>query len=226
MKFIAAFVTAALLFPAFAIAQTSPPASNRENFMVVVRESIGANRVEDALTPTGKMKAKLADGREVEFEMASWEFIGDTHIRFVFDGPQSMVNATPKDLERLGINGVDDALALALANLKRVYGEPTATPWTGGLMTVEGKSPDLNSSYFLDRAYWSKLAKANPEGLVVAVPKRGGLIYVPLSNVQAVDGLKRAIGELYSSSQRLRVSSALYLFKDGKWSVFQAAVKQ
>jgi hypothetical protein len=38
--------------------------------------------------------------------------------------------------------------------------------------------------------------------------------------------LKRAIGELFSSSQRLRVSSALYLFKEGKWSVFQAAIKQ
>jgi hypothetical protein len=168
----------------------------------------------------------LADGREIEFEMASWEFIGDTHIRFVFDGPQSMVNATPKDLERLGINGVQDALALALANLKRVYGEPTAITWTGGLMTVEGKSPDLNSSYFLDRAYWAALTKLHPEGVVVAVPKRGGLLYTPLSNMQAVDGLKRAIGELYSSSQRLRVSSALYLFKDGKWSVFQAAIKQ
>jgi hypothetical protein len=194
--------------------------------MVVVRESIGASRTEDALTPSGKMKAKLADGREIEFEMASWEFIGDTHIRFVFDGPQSMVNATPKDLERLGINGVQDALALALANLKRVYGEPTAITWTGGLMTVEGKSPDLNSSYFLDRAYWAALTKLHPEGVVVAVPKRGGLLYTPLSNMQAVDGLKRAIGELYSSSQRLRVSSALYLFKDGKWSVFQAAIKQ
>jgi hypothetical protein len=226
MKFISILAALASLVPAFATAQAKTPANTRENFMVVVRESIGANRTEDALNPTGKMKAKLADGREVEFEMASWEFIGDTHIRFVFDGPQSMVNAAPKDLERLGINGVDDALALALANLKRVYGEPVATSWAGGVMAVEGKSPDFNSSYFLDRAYWAALAKTHPEGIVVAVPKRGGLLYTPLSNTQAVDGLKRAIGDLYSSSQRQRVSSALYLFKDGKWSVFQAATKQ
>lgn len=226
MKFISVLTAFACLVSTFATAQVSAPANTRENFMVVVRESIGANRTEDALNPTGKVKAKLADGREVEFEMASWEFIGDTHIRFVFDGPQYMVNATPKDLERLGISGVDDALALALANIKRVYGEPVATPWTGGLVSVEGKSPDLNSSYFLDRAYWVALAKANPEGVVVAVPKRGGLLYTPASNTQAVKGLKLAVGELYSSSQRQRVSSALYLFKDGKWSVFQAAIKQ
>lgn len=214
------------LLSAFATAQTSTPANTRENFMVVVRESVGANRTEDAFVPTGKMKSKLADGREIELETASWEFIGDTHIRFVFDGPLSMINSTPKDLERLGINGVDEALALALTNLKHVYGEPAATPWTGGLMSVEGKSPDFNSSYFLDRGYWSALTKAHPEGIVVCVPKRGGLLYTPLSNTQAVNALKHAVGELYSSSQRLRISSALYLFKDGKWSVFQAAMKQ
>ncbi len=194
--------------------------------MVVVRESIGAYRAEDALTPTGKAKAKLPDGREIEFEMASWEFIGDTHIRFVFDGPQTMINATPQDLERLGIKGVGEALSVALANLKRVYGEPSASPWEGGVMSVEGKSPDLNSSYFLDRAYWQGLLKSHPEGLVVSVAKRGGLLYAPASNTKAVEGLKRGVAYLHSSSQRLRVSSALFLFKEGKWSVFQAPVNQ
>ncbi len=53
-----------------------PSEMTRDNFMVVVRESIGANRTEDSLKPTGKVKAKLPDGKEVEFEMASWEFIG------------------------------------------------------------------------------------------------------------------------------------------------------
>lgn len=202
------------------------PEKTRENFMVVVRESIGGNRIEDALSPTGKAKVKLADGKEIEFEMASWEFIGDTHIRFVFDGPQSMVNATPSDLERLGVKSVDDALSLAMTNLKRVYGAPSASPWEGGIMSVEGKSPDLNSSYFLDRQYWQGLLKTHPEGLVVCVAKRGGLLYAPLSNAKAVDALKRGVAFLHSSSQRQRVSSALFLFKDGKWSVFQAAVKQ
>lgn len=194
--------------------------------MVVVRESIGANRLDDSFTPTGKFKAKLPDGREIEGEFASWEFIGDTHIRFVFDGPQTMINATPQDLVRLGLKGVDDALALALVNIKRVYGEPSAKPWEGGLMQVQGKSPDLHSSYFLDRSYWQTLLKKHPDGLVVAVPKRGGLLYTPLSDAKAVERLKRGVAYLHSSSERLRVSSALFLFKDGKWSVFQAPVKQ
>lgn len=202
------------------------PERTRENFMVVVRESIGANRPEDRLSPTGKAKAKLPDGREIEFEMASWEFIGDTHIRFVFDGPQSMINATPQDLERLGIKNVEEALDLAIANIRKTYGAPMAKPFEGGVMQVQGKSPDLDSSYFLDRSFWNELLKKHPEGLVVSVAKRGGLLYTPATDTKSVDGLKRGVAYLHSSSQRQRVSSALFLFKDGKWSVYQAPVKQ
>jgi hypothetical protein len=217
----------AVLAAAEASAQTrTMPERTRENLMVVVRESAGANRTTDSLIPMGPFKARLADGREIEMEVAAWEFIGDTHVRFVFDGPTTMVNATPQDLAKLGVPKVEEALSLALANIKRVYGEPKAEPWSGGLMQVKGKSPDLNSSYFLDRSYWQSLLKAHPEGLVVSVAKRGGLLYTPLSDGKAVDGLKRGVSYLHSSSERLRVSSALYLFKDGQWSVFQPPVKQ
>jgi hypothetical protein len=117
-------------------------------------------------------------------------------------------------------------LALAITNIKRVYGEPSAKPWEGGLMQVQGKSPDLDSSYFLDRSYWQSLLKSHPEGLVVSVAKRGGLLFAPLSDARAVERLKKSVAYLHASSERLRVSSALFLFKDGKWSVFQAPVKQ
>ena len=135
-----------------------------------------------------------------------------------------MMNATPKDLEKLNLTP-EEALRVALANIKRVYGAPAAKPWND-LMQVQGKSPDLDSSYFLDRDFWRALLSRHPEGVLVAVPKRGGLLYTPLSNADAVESLRRGVGFLHSSSERLRISSALYLFKDDKWSVFQAPAKQ
>jgi len=190
------------------------------NLMAVLRESIGANMPEEGLRPTGKARIKLPDGKEVDFEMASFEYIGDMHIRFVFDGPQTMQNATPDDLARLNLKP-DEALQLAVLNIKRVYGNPQVSPWTGGLMQVQGKSPDLDSSYFLDRDFWRALLKRHPEGLVVAVPKRGGLLFAPLSDLKAVDTLEKGVAYLHTSSERLRVSGALYLFKDDRWAVFQ-----
>ncbi len=197
----------------------------RENLMVVVRESIGANKQDDAFEPFGRLMAKMPDGREVVMDLAWWRFIGDMQVRFVFDGPQAMKNASRQDLARLDVLDFDHALALAMANLERVYGAPTASPWTGGVMEVHGKSPDLDSSYVLDRHFWSTLLKEHPDGVVVAVPKRGGLLYAPLSDQTAVAGLRKGIGMLYTTSGHLRVSSALYLFKDDRWSVFQPPIQ-
>jgi hypothetical protein len=211
---------------AAAFAQVSDNSNmSRDNLMVVLRESVGANKQDDTLIPSGKMKASLPDGHEIEFEIAAFELIGDMHIRFVFDGPDSMRNATPQDLSNLKLSTVD-ALKLSIANIERVYGPPKISTWAGGVMQVQGKSPDLDSSYFLDRAFWDGVAKAYPDGLVVAVPKRGGLLFVPLSDTKDVKALQKSVGTLYSSSERLRVSSALYLFKGNKWSLFQAPLTE
>jgi hypothetical protein len=193
---------------------------NVSNLMVVLRELDGANEPAEVLKPLGKMQGTLADGKQIEMEFAWFKFLGDMVVRFVFDHPDYMTNATPQDLARLNLSP-EQALRRAVNNITRVYGEPVATPWTGGLMQVKGKSPDLDSSYFLDRAFWQGLLRQHPEGIVAAVPKRGGLLFTPVTDSNAVDSLRKGIAYLYSSSGDMRVSSALYLFKDDRWSVFQ-----
>lgn len=219
-------LTAALSLPVPAAAQTPPVEMNtdRASFMVVLRESPGQNRPDDRFTPTGPTKLKLPDGKEIELNHAWWEYIGDLHVRFVFDSPAIMRNAMPDELEKIGIKTVDDALSLAVANIRRTYGAPRSQPLAGGVMSVLGRSEDLNSSYFLDRPFWQDLLKQHPEGLVAAVPARGMLLYAPLTDTRAVGALRNVIGGIYQDAARLRVSSALYLFKDGGWTVFQAPV--
>ena len=79
-------------------------------------------------------------------------------------------------------------------------------------MQVEGKSPDLNSSYFLDRAFWRNLLRQNREGIVVAVPKRGSLLFTSITDSKAVDGIRKGIAYLYSSSEHRCAS-------EGWWAV-------
>jgi hypothetical protein len=219
------------LLALFAACALSTPAQSQavrgfddsaSNLMVVLRESQGSNKQTETLVPMGKAKAKLQDGREVEIDTGWFEYLGDMHVRFVFDTPTSMPNASPRDLERLGLTPAA-ALDLAIRNIKRVYGEPQAVPWND-LFEVKGKSPDLDSSYFLDRDFWNAQLKKYPEGVVALVAKRGGLLFAPLSDTKAVEGMKKSVAYLHSSSERMRVSSALYLFKDGRWSVYQAPV--
>lgn len=211
----------ALCSPLAAAAQTTPALDTGPgNLLVVLRESKGVNKQDEQLQPLGKVRGTLADGREIELETSWFQYLGDMHIRLVFDGGQTMQSAAPDDLQRLQLNP-EQALQLAVANLRRLYGPPSAQPWSGGLMQVAGSSPDLNSSYFLDREFWRGLERKHPDGVVVAVPRRGGLVYAPAADEAAVTSLRFSAVALYVSSGRTRISSALYLFKDDRWSVYQ-----
>ena len=190
------------------------------NLLVVLRESQGENKQDESLAPFGRVTARMPDGRRIEFDTSWYQYLGDMHIRLVFDGGQSMQSASPDDLTRLQLSP-EQALELAIANLRRVYGPPAVQPWGGGLMQVRGSSSDLTSSYFLDRELWQELQARYPEGLVAAVPRRGGLVYAPVSDEAAIASLRFSAAALYAGGPGTRLSSALYLFKDGRWSVFQ-----
>lgn len=194
--------------------------TSAHNLLVVLRESHGENKQDESLQPFGKVRARMPDGSNIEFDTSWYQYLGDMHIRLVFDGPQSMQSASPEDLSRLRLSP-EEALNLAIANLRRVYGAPAVVPWSGGLMQVQGASADLTSSYFLDRDFWQALQGRHPEGLVVAVPRRGGLVYAPVTDEAAVSSLRFSAAALYAGGPGARLSSALYLFKDGQWSVFQ-----
>ena len=194
--------------------------TSAKNLIVVLRESLGENKADETLQPYGRVTAMLPDGRRVELATSWYQYLGDMHIRLVFDAGQSLQSASPNDLERLGLTP-EAALDTAVANLRRVYGSPHATPWTGGLMQVQGAAPELASSYFLDRQFWNSQVREHTEGVVAAVPQRGGLVYASASATDAIDELRFSAAALYAGAGGARISSALYLFKNGRWSIFQ-----
>jgi hypothetical protein len=168
------------------------------------------------------MKSKF-DGKDVTLELAWYSYLGDMQIRFVFDSPKVFRNATAEEFARLDLTP-EAAVELALENIKRDYGKPFTEPYQDGIMYVVGASPDLDSSFFLDHEFWRGQLARHPEGLVAGVPKRGGLIFAPLYDHRAVALLRDNIFDLYRASESLRISSALYLFRDDRWTVFQAPV--
>jgi hypothetical protein len=211
------------------LAATTVPATARDrdtfdvsegNLLVVLRESPGANKQDEGLTPFGKINARMPDGREVEFEASWFQYLGDMHLRLVFDGERRVQSALPEDLQRLRLTP-EEALTRAVDNLRRRYGTPVAEPWSGGLMQVHGNAPELDSSYFLDRAFWHEQLRRYPAGVVAAVPGRGGLVFARADDESAIATLRFSAAALFASSEQTRISSGLYLFKDGRWSVYQ-----
>ena len=222
----AAFFLALALLPLGATAQSAQEFDTKaSNLIAVLRESAGSNQEEETLQPYGTLRAQLPDGSEVELETSWFRYVGDMHIRLVFDSSSQLQSASPDDLDRLRLEP-EQAVQLAVDNMRRTYGEPMVRPWRAGLMQVLGRADDLNSSYFLDRSFWRALERNHPKGLVVAVPQRGGLLYASAGDEEAVAALRFSAAALYAAASRSRVSSALYLFKDGHWSVFQPPMQR
>ena len=212
---------------ASACAQAAPASeetfdTSAGNLIAVLRETPGANQEDETLKPIGNVRATLPDGREVEIATSWFHYLGDMHVRLVFDGERSMQTASPEDLQRLQLSP-EQAIEQAVGNLRRRYGSPRVEPFSGRLMQVTGGEPDLVSSHFLDREFWQEVARDYPHGVVVSVPKRGGLLFAAADDELAVVALRFSAAAIFASNDRSRVSSALYLFKDGRWSVYQPA---
>jgi hypothetical protein len=216
---VAALVGALAGAPALA-RDTEAFEASESNLLVVLRESPGSNKQDESLKPFGAISARMPDGREVEFEASWFQYLGDMHLRLVFDGQRRVQSALPEDLHRLRLTP-EQALQRAVDNLRRRYGMPVAEPWTGGLMQVHGNAPELDSSYFLDRAFWHEQLRKSPAGIVAAVPGRHGLVFARADDEAAIATLRFSAAALFASSDATRISSALYLFKDGRWSVYQ-----
>ncbi len=214
---------AALGWVMVAGAADSPPEFevSAGNLLVLLRETPGANKQDESLQPFGRISAKLSDGRDFQFEPSWFQYLGDMHLRLVFDGERQVQSAVPGDLAQLRLTP-EQALQQAVDNLRRRYGAPVAQPWNGGLMLVRGAAPELDSSYFLDRQFWTEQLRRHPAGIVAAVPRRGSVVFAPVDDEQAVTSLRFSAAVLYQGTENQRVSSGLYLFKEGRWSVFQS----
>jgi hypothetical protein len=194
-----------------------------EKLMVLLREWRGGDKQDETLVPVGKVSTNFG-GENLNMEFAWYGFLGDMNVVFVFDQPHSFRHVTAEEFARFHLTP-DQAVERAIANIKRVYGTPRVVPYQTGILEILGASPDLDSSFVLDRPFWRKQLALYPEGLVAAVPHRGGLAFTPLSNTAGVAALRRDIAYLHRTSEKLRISSGLYLFKDDRWTVFQAPAR-
>ena len=199
---------------------TEPPIAP-DSVQFVLRERPGANKIDDSLALVEPFEVPLPGGAVATMAPAWFDLIGDLQLRLVRSTPDCILTLHAGELDALALS-VDEALALALANLHRQHGEPGASQWHN-LQRVGGRTEDVASAYFLDRAFWRARLAEHPAGLVAAVPRTDLLVFAPRVDGAALDSMRRGVPGLHASGGDWRLSSALYLFEDDRWSVFQAA---
>jgi len=195
--------------------------TEKSNLMLVVRTSFGANKPDPQLVPTGIQVFRDSDGKKHSFEMAHYDYLGDTHIRFVFDSAETMANTTPEQFDKFGLTP-EEAVEVAISNIYRDYGQPNIYELESKIFQIQGDSPDFDSSYFLDKALWKRASALFNDALVVAVPSRDLLLFSPAKDKKALKFLSENVQGWFNESGSQGVSSALFIYDDGDWKVQQS----
>ena len=200
---------------------STPSAIALDTLLFVLRERPGANKADEAPALVEPFEVPMPGGAAATMAPSWFDLLGDLQLRLVRSTPEFVLALHAGELDELKL-GVDDALAVALANLHRLHGAPAASPWHG-LQRVGGRDEDADSAWFMDRAFWRARLAEHPAGLVAAVPRTDLLLFAPRDDADAVDSMRRGIPGLHAGGGDYRLSSALYLFMDDRWSVFQPA---
>jgi hypothetical protein len=146
-------------------------------------------------------------------------YMGDLQLRFVFRSPglpDSRVR--PPDLKNLDLT-VERAVAIACQNFKRSNPTPIAMAFTEGVYVLRGVDANMVAHYLMDHGFWRKQLARFPHGVVVAVPKRGGLYFADASNQSAVEELTRLATKALHTAGQDALSHALYRFGEKGWQV-------
>lgn len=194
-----------------------PLPRTREYVVALVRASPAADpkaravqRIEPVVFPTDP---KSAPGNALVFD----HFVGDLHLRYVFDDPQFMLAMRARDLKRLGIRR-EDLPAIVVENYRRLYPKVTvARPEPSlGVVTNGGQ---LEPCTMLDGLFWEQQRRAFGGELIATVPARDAVFFTTREPRKNVELLKRLAMQAYETAGKAAVSRTVFLWQNYRWQV-------
>ena len=144
-------------------------------------------------------------------------FVGDLHLRYVFEDPQFMLAVRARDLKRLEVPR-EDLPALVVTNFRRLYPKLTvARPdrWLG-LVTQGG---ELEPCVMLDGAFWQRQMKEFGGELIAAVPSANEVYFAPREPRQNLELLKHLAILNHEKAGKRAVSRTVFAWRNFRWQV-------
>lgn len=168
----------------------------------------------------------LESSRPEPSQLAVYGYLGDIALRFMFAADGCVDSpARFEDMQRLDLTP-ERALALATVSFKRMHGAPLPSLVSEGLYTLRGGSPDAYAGYLLDRAFWRSQLTHSPSGVLVALPKRGTLLFCSVENAGAIHAMRSATVKWHQSAGEHALSSCIYRFDAKGWHVHERHSKE
>lgn len=157
--------------------------------------------------------ARSAPGNEVVFD----HFVGDLHLRYVFEDPQFMLALRVRDLERLKLRR-EELPTLVVENFRRLYPKvEVARPerWLGLVQNGGGLEPCT----LLDGAFWQRQTSDFGGEVIAAVPSAREVYFTAREPRQNVDLLKTLAAQAHERAGKHAVSRAIYAWRNYRWAL-------
>jgi hypothetical protein len=144
-------------------------------------------------------------------------FVGDLHLRYVFDDPQFMLAVRVRDLKRLGVDRAE-LPAIVVENYRKLYPKlAVVSPVQGlGLVTQGG---ELEPCIMLDGTFWQRQMKAFGGELIAAVPSAQEVYFAPREPKENVALLKKLATLHYEKAGKRAVSRTVFGWRNFRWEV-------
>jgi hypothetical protein len=209
---------AMLALPRASAAQSKDPLPRTRDYIVaLVRAHPG---VDPKVRPTQKIEpvvSKPDPKSSPDNALVFDHFVGDLHLRYVFEDPQFMLAVRARDLKRLEVPR-EELPALVVTNFRRLYPKLTVVHpdrWLG-LVTQGG---ELEPCVMLDGAFWQRQVQAFGGELIAAVPSAHEVYFAPRLPKANIELLKHLAILHYEKAGKRGVSRTLFTWRNFRWQV-------
>ncbi len=199
---------------AHAPAQPAFAERTRDHLYAIVHRWPGTCQAHEQVQPPEQSLARGEDARDV----LALGYLADLRLRFVFaqPGTEAVALARASDLARLGLTP-HQALALATLHLRKAAGIPHLHAQANGTYLLQAAHAMLLESHLLDRNFWRGLLERFPQGVVVAMPRRGWMALAPADDNAAQAQLFEAADAGFAAAGPQQLSGCLLHFDQTGW---------
>ena len=190
---------------------------SRDRIVALVRTHKGADAKSRPLQKIEPVAMKAESGEAALAAPLFDHFVGDLHLRHVFDDPKFMIALRGHDLKRLGI-ARDELVTLAAANFRRLYPKLTVLRPEPSLGVV-AHGGELEPTVMLDGAFWEKQAAAFGGPLIACAPARDAVVFTTREPRQNLELLRHLAVQAYRrrDSTRCRERFSRGVRSGGRW---------
>jgi hypothetical protein len=199
--------------PRPALAQAHP----REKLVALVR---ALPNVDPKTRPVQKIEPvplKPEPGNTIDNLPIFDYFVGDLHLRYVFDDERFVQAVRGRDLQRLKLDR-KSMPALVVENYRKLYPDLSVIQPEPGMGSVI-RGGQLEPTILLDADFWNEQEKRVGGPLIVAVPQRDMVVFTRIEPKQNIELLKHRVVLAYEKAGDRALSRTVLAWREKRWEV-------